>query len=30
VLRFAPALDISPAELDDGFARLERAIARFV
>jgi len=30
VLRFAPALDITPAELNEGFARLERAVARFV
>ena len=30
VLRFAPALDISTEELDEGFARLERAVARFV
>lgn len=30
VLRFAPALDISTEELEAGFARLERAVARFV
>ncbi|PLR33732.1 bifunctional succinylornithine transaminase/acetylornithine transaminase [Chimaeribacter coloradensis] len=30
VLRFAPALDISTEELETGFARLERAVARFV
>ncbi|QCR35048.1 bifunctional succinylornithine transaminase/acetylornithine transaminase [Nissabacter sp. SGAir0207] len=30
VLRFAPALDISHRDLDEAFARLARAVARFV